>query len=427
MIQRDYLIIGAGLGGAAVCETIRQYDKKGSILLVGNESALPYHRSRLLDKVLIPKAPDVNALTHLPRSWYDENNVDLRLETIVTQVNLERRLAVLNSGLVIEFRKACLAMGSRAHRPKIAGSNLGNILTLRTLRDTLALRELACHGKNIIIIGSGFVATETATALIDLGIKVQIMSRQPHLWSKLLDPQTAAWLTAYFESHGIALIHEALNGFEGKTVLRNIQTKSGRSIPAGAVLLAMGVDMNLGLFNNTPLATPLGAPVNDLMETDEKGIYAVGDIALYPDPLMGSTRRTPHWETTLEQAAIAGANITGKKRQKFKGIPHHATRALDLNFEFLGEFRTPHTRFEIEGDRDKKQFTLRYYHGQKLKGILLCNADEATSTAAKVELIQAAAPPVRTPKAVKPPKLSAKAAATAAPTETEETAATAET
>jgi len=395
MIQRDYLIIGAGLGAAAVCETIRNYDKKGSIMMVGNESALPYYRSRLIDKVLIPDKPDLDAIYYLPRQWYVENQIDLRLETIVTQVNLERRLAVLNNGLVIEFRKACLAMGSRAHRPRLAGAHLGNVLTLRTLRDALALRELACHTKSVMILGSGFVATEAATALREMGIQVQIMSRQPRLWSKLLDPNTATWLTEYFARHEIPLIHEQLNGFEGKTVLRNIQTKSGRSIPASAALLAMGVDMNLGLFLNTPLASPNGTPVNELLETDEKGIYAVGDIALYPDPLMGSSRRAPYWECTLEQAVVAGGNITGKKRQRYKGIPHHTTRALDLRFEFIGDFRTPASRHEITGDREAKQFIVRHYIGQRLQGILLCNADEATSTAARVELLQSIPEPAK--------------------------------
>ena len=402
MIQRDYLIVGAGLGGAAVCEALREYDAKGSITLVGNVSTLPYHRPRLLGSILASevgaekgappgpgpgRAPD--SVLHLPASWYASNKVETRLETLVTQINIERRLAVLNTGQVIEFRKACLAMGSRARRPQVAGVTLGNILALRNLRDALALREVVQNEKSILIVGGGFLAAEAAAALQCLGSKVQIMNRHPHLWHEVLDAETARWLTEYFEAQGVPTINETLNGFEGKTVLRNVQTKSGTRVAAGVVVLATGAEPNLGLVANTPLGSPNGTPVNDFLETDEKGIYAVGDIALYPDSIFGGVRRSEHWETTLEQARIAGANITGKKRQKFKALPYHTSRVFDLRFEFVGDFRQTPVRFEIDGDRAKRQFTARYFQGGKLMGILLCNEPADRSEAARQEVLEA--------------------------------------
>lgn len=399
MIQRDYLIIGAGIGGASVCQTLREYDQKGSVTLVGNEPVLPYYRSRLLASLLADKSPlscvstpappVLEKLLHLAPQWYAENQIEVRLDTLVTQLNLERRLAVLNTGQVIEFRKACLATGSRPHRLQVAGMNLGKVLTLRTMRDVLALREIAPNEKSIIIIGGGFIAAEAAAALRTTGLEVQIMSRHPHLWQEILDSETARWLTEYFAAQGVPLLNETLNGFEGKTVLRNIQAKSGNRIHAGVAVIAAGVDLNLGLVTNTPLASPNGTPVNEYLETDEKGIYAVGDIALYPDSVFGGVRHTEHWETTLEQAIIAGGNITGKKRQKFKALPCHTSTVFDLRFEFIGDFRQTPVRFEIDGDRSKRQFSARYYQGNKLMGVLLCNQPAELSIAAKEELLLA--------------------------------------
>ncbi len=389
MIHRDYLIIGAGLGGAAVCEALREYDPKGSVTLVGNESVLPYHRPRLLEELLAAKSPALGKIAHLAPEWYADHHIELRLETLVTQINLERRLAVLNTGQVIEFRKACLAMGSRARRPQVGGISLGNVLTLRNVRDVLALRELAAIEKNVVVIGNGFLATEAASTLHALGIKVQIMSRSPYLWQEWLDPETAHWLTEEFAHRGVCLLNETLNGFEGKTVLRNIQTKSGNRLSAGLVILATGADPNLGLVANTPLGSPNGTPVNDYLETDEKGIYAVGDIALYPDAVFGGVRRTEHWETTVEQARVAGGNITAKKRQKFKSLPCHSSTVFDLRFKFIGDFRQTPVRFEIDGDRAKRSFIARYFQGSKLMGMLLCNQSAETSEAAKQEVLDA--------------------------------------
>jgi len=412
MIERDYLIVGAGAAGAAVAQALRQYDAKGTVAMVGNEAFPPYHRQRMLETILsggkpAPKenrekkngatatgsavakaAKELEAISCFPPGWYSENLIDLRLDTLITQFNIERRLAVLNDGQVIRFRKACLAMGSRPVRPRVAGAHLGHIIPARTLRDILALREIAPTVKNIVVIGGGFVATEAASALRRLGCTVAIMSRHRHLWHNRLDAETAAWLTGYFQSHEIPVFQESLNGFEGKTVLQNIQTKSGRSIPAGVALLALGTELNLGLVMKTPLVTAdgTGTPVNDHFETDEKGIYAVGDIALYPDSHFGGTRRSPFPETTLQQAAVAGANITGKKRQRFKGLPHHRTRALDLQFDFVGDFGNAPVRFEIDGEHAQRQFTARYFRGNKPVGILLCNQPDEAIEAAKAAL-----------------------------------------
>ena len=387
MIQRDYLIVGAGIGGAMVCESLRQYDPKGSVTLVGYESALPYHRSRLFSTLLAETEPtSLKKIYCHPPDWYVKNQIELRLETLVTQLNINRRIAVLNTGQVIEFRKCCLAMGSRVRRPQLAGANLGKILYLRTLRDVLALKEMIAVEKNIFVIGGGFIATEAASALHALGLKVTLLCNHPTLWQQWLDPETARWLTDYFAEKGVPLLHETLNGFEGKTVLRNIQTKSGNRIAAELAIVASGVEPNLGLVANTPLGSPNGTPVNDCLETDEKGIYAVGDIALYPDAIFGSVRRSEHCETTLEQARIAGPNMTGKKRQRFKILPHHSCTVFDLRFDFVGDFTQAPVRYEIQGERDKRHFTARYYQGPKLMGMLLCNQSRDALENAKTEV-----------------------------------------
>ncbi|MGZ5503852.1 MAG: NAD(P)/FAD-dependent oxidoreductase, partial [Chthoniobacterales bacterium] len=315
MIQRDYLIVGAGIGGASVCESIRKFDKRGSVTLVGAETFQPYKRWMLSKAFLREKVPQQKKLPHLESSWYDSHKVESRLGTLVTQFNIDRRLAVLANGETIEFNKACLAMGSRPVRPPVAGVGLGNVIYLRTTRDALALREMASLEKAIVVVGGGLLACEVASSLRQLKFKVSIMHRNTYLLNRYVDPETGAWLTAYFEKHGVGLLlGESLNGFEGKTVLRNIQTKSGNRVAAGVAVVACGAEPNLDLVRNTPLSGPHGSPVNEYLETEEKGIDAVGDLAFYPDRLMGGVRRQTHWENAREQGLVAGANMTGKKR-----------------------------------------------------------------------------------------------------------------
>jgi NADPH-dependent 2,4-dienoyl-CoA reductase/sulfur reductase-like enzyme len=319
--------------------------------------------------------------------WFDARKVEMRSGTVVTQFNIDRRVAVLGNGETIEFKKACLAMGSRATRPPVAGVNLGNVIYLRTLRDALALREMAALDRNLVVVGGGLLACETAASLRQLKIKVSMMHRNVSLLNRYLDSETGSWLTGYFAKHGITLLMgESLNGFEGKTVLRNIQTKSGNRIAAGVAVVACGAEPNLDLVRNTPLSGPFGSPVTDYLETEEKGIYAVGDLAFYPDRLMGGMRRQTHWENAKTQGLVAGANMTGKKRIRYEQIPCFWTEMFDLKMDFIGDFSVPPTRMDLRGTYAKKKFAVRYYLGDRLRAILLCGEGSKEVETAKTQL-----------------------------------------
>jgi len=387
MIQRDYLIIGSGIGGASACEGIRKHDKRGSVTLVGTEIFHPYKRWMLSKSFLREKTPPLKKLPIFDARWYDSHKIETRFGAIVTQFNIDRRVAVLGNGESIEFNKACLAMGSRPVRPPVAGVSLGNVIYLRTIRDGLALREMANMEKTVVVVGGGLLACETAASLRKLKLKVSIMHRNAYLLNRYLDPDTGIWLTEYFAKHGITmLMGESLNGFEGKTVLRNIQTKSGNRVPAGLAVVACGAEPNLDLVRNTPLSGPHGSPVTEYLETEEKGIFAIGDLAFYPDRVMGGVRRQTHWDNAREQGLIAGANMTGKKRMRFEQIPYFWTEMFDLKMDFVGDFSVRPTKINLRGTYAKKKFIARYYQGEKLRAILLCQQKPREVESAKKEL-----------------------------------------
>jgi len=387
MIQRDYLIIGGGIGGASVCQGIRRYDKRGSVTLVSAENFPPYKRWILSKSFLREKDPQLKKLQEPDEHWYQANKIETRFGTVATQFNIDRRLAVLANGESIEFNKACLAMGSRPVRPPVAGVGLGNVIYLRTIRDALALREMANLEKTVIVVGGGLLACEAAASLRMMKLKVSLMHRDSYLLNRYIDPETGGWLTEYFTKHGVTmLMGESLNGFEGKTVLRKIQTKSGNRVAAGLAAIACGAEPNLELVRNPPLAGPHGSPVTEYLETEEKGIYAIGDLAFYPDRVMGGVRRQTHWDNARDQGVIAGANMTGKKRIRYEQIPYFWTEMFDLHMDCVGDFSVLPTRIDLRGTHAKKKFVARYYQGEKLRAILLCQQTPREVEAAKKEL-----------------------------------------
>lgn len=390
MIHRDYLIIGAGLAGGSACEGIREHDKKGSVTLAGSEAYPPYHRPPLSKAFLNTLHPSVEKLLHKDAAWYEEQKIEFRADTTVRALNIDRHLAVLANGQTIEFKKALLATGSRPRRPPAAGAHLGNVFYLHSVRDALAIREAAAQEKGVLVIGGGFVAVETAASLAKAKLKVTLMNRQQSLWGKWLDAETAHWLTDYFRTHGVTLLlGQDLNGFEGKTVLKNVQTKSGDRFAAPMALVAVGSEPCLDLVFNTPLSSPSGSPVNEYLETEEKGIFAAGDIALFPDKISGGMRRWTHWENAMAQGKVAGQNMTGKKRIKFDCVPYFFSDLFDLSFEFFGDFTMMPSRVELDGTRQKRKFIARYYRGGKLVALVHCNQDRALGQHAREQIREA--------------------------------------
>ena len=97
MIQRDYLVIGSGIGGASACEGVRKHDKRGTITIVGTEIMPPYNRWMLSKDFLRERNPPLKKLEHFNQRWFDSRKIETRFATIVKQFNIERRLAVLGN------------------------------------------------------------------------------------------------------------------------------------------------------------------------------------------------------------------------------------------------------------------------------------------------------------------------------------------
>jgi 3-phenylpropionate/trans-cinnamate dioxygenase ferredoxin reductase component len=387
MIRRDYLIVGAGVAGVAACESIRALDKKGSLMLVGLEPQVGVRRPELLPGLLAPKQVHPDKLLLHDEAWFSRHHIDLRLNTLVKQFSLEQRAAVLGNGQAVKFEKALLATGSRPRKPAVAGADLGNVFYLRTVRDILGLREVLDLEKNAVVIGGGFVGAEVAYLLRKLKLGVTLMTRGAGVWSRYVDPETSAWLTHYMEGNGVKfMLGEHLNGFEGRTYLQRVQTKSGNRIDTSLAICALGSEPNLQLVSASPLWSQNGCPVTERLESDELGIFAAGDIALYPNPHMGGMRREEHWDAALAMGAHAGTNMASRKMVNFSYVPWHQSKVFDLEFDFVGDFTKPPTRVELEGDRDKKRrFILKCFQLNKLTGYVFCNEDEKKVKKARAE------------------------------------------
>ena len=113
--------------------------------------------------------------------------------------------------------------------------------------------------------------------------------------------------------------------------------------------------------------------MNEYLESDEKGIYAVGDIALYPDRISGGARRVTNYEMAKAQGLVAGANMTGRKRQKFEIVPTCSSSVLGMHLISSATSARPTFWADLDGWREKANFIARYRRGDLLTAAVLCN------------------------------------------------------
>ena len=137
-----YVIVGAGLTGGSAVEGIREIDKNGPILLIGEEKHLPYDRPDLTKKLWFGKKTLDQVFVH-DRDYYLKNGVDLALGDRVVALDAKQKTVVDSSGETYHYEKLLLATGGIPRSLPVPGSDLEGICYYRYLDDYIRIRAEA--------------------------------------------------------------------------------------------------------------------------------------------------------------------------------------------------------------------------------------------------------------------------------------------
>ena len=171
----NVVVVGAGLAGAHAVETLRSEGYSGDITLLGAEPHPPYERPPLSKGLLLGTDDAESVLVH-DRQWYADQQVDLRLGTAVTGIDLDRcRIAIGEERL--GYDRLLLATGSAARRLAAADDSGGPVVCLRTLDDALALRPRLTG--RVLVVGGGWIGLEVAAAARQAGAVVTVVEPAP--------------------------------------------------------------------------------------------------------------------------------------------------------------------------------------------------------------------------------------------------------
>jgi 3-phenylpropionate/trans-cinnamate dioxygenase ferredoxin reductase subunit len=318
-------IVGGGLAAAKLVEGYREAGGREPIAIWSHDPRGPYHRPPLSKRLLRGEAEPVDALAH-PPDWYAEHDVELRLgETVSSLDQLDAETIVIATGA----------------RPR----PLGDAHLLRTIDDSLALREAAAEAKTAVVIGGGFIGCEVTASLTLLGVAVTQVVRADSLFATLDAPPLSEALRDTYREHGV-------------------DRRLGPSeIPGGSDLTVagIGVDLNVELAREAGLEVRHGVVVDERFATARPGVYAIGDVAEFYDPLYRRHRHIEHWSNAAYHGTTLGRILAGEP-ERYDTVSAFFSEEFGKSFRYFGD-ASGHDGTDLEGDFHGDRAVFRFLRG----------------------------------------------------------------
>jgi NADPH-dependent 2,4-dienoyl-CoA reductase/sulfur reductase-like enzyme len=264
-----------------------------------------------------------------------ELGVDVRPGNRIVSLDLAAHTASDDSGGTHSYERLLLATGGTPRRLPTGGDD---VVYFRTLDDFRRLRALAGDGVRVAVIGGGFIGSEIAAALATNGCAVTIVFPGPGIGARLFPPGLSSFVNEYYAAKGVDVVPGELV----EEIARNgsafrLTTAGGRTIEADAVVAG------LGILPDTELAEQTGLPVEDGIIVDEYGrvdghddVFAAGDVARFPVPALGGTRRVEHEDHANTHGHRVGSNMAGGN-EPYDHLPFFYSDLFELGYEAVGD------------------------------------------------------------------------------------------
>lgn len=352
------VIAGGGLAGATAAQTLRSEGHTGPVILLGMEKHHPYLRPPLSKEYLLGKAAE-DTVPVAPEGWYEENDVDLRLGISVTGIHPDARTVGLSDGTSLDYGSLLLATGATPRRLPLAGSELSGVSTFRTLDDSRRLRlNLGPGGKNVVMIGSGWIGMELAAAAATYANKVTLLGVEDIPLTDAIGPELGRFFRSLHEANGVSFrLPASAREIIGEAgTVTGVITDSGELLPADVVVIAVGVDPEAQLARSAGLELDNGILTDASLRTSAPGIFAAGDVANALHPFTGEHHRSEHWSNALNGGKVAAQAMLGQDATH-STIPYFYTDQFDVSMEYSG-FPTLAEGAEpvIRGSLERKEF-----------------------------------------------------------------------
>ncbi|MFT0174537.1 NAD(P)/FAD-dependent oxidoreductase [Paraburkholderia mimosarum] len=335
-MQRVMAIVGAGHVGGRAAQTLREAGWRGGIALIGAERHLPYERPPLSKGLLTGERAAAQCGLRVPEAWREDD-----IEHVVATVQSfdpAARTLHLGDGRTIEYEALLLATGGRVRRLSIPGAGEPGVQCLRTLDDAAAIGERLTPGSHIVVVGGGFIGLEVAASARALGCEVTVVEGGPRLMGRAVPAAIAASAQDLHARHGVMI---RLNTAPRSVERRDdgtlaVRLEAGEVLNADSVIVGIGIEPADELARAAGLEVERGIVVDEALQTSARGVYAAGDVAVFPSRFGAHRIRQETWHNAETQARVAARNMLGA-RDAYRELPWFWSDQYDHQLQVAGE------------------------------------------------------------------------------------------
>ncbi len=361
MRHYPYVIVGAGMAAHAAAHALRASDAGGPIGMIGAEPTGPYKRPPLSKGLWRDEDPE--------GIWLGTRLAGLDLHTGRRVVTIDRasRKVIDDQGVEYGYGKLLLATGGSPRRLPFGGRA---VIHFRTVDDYRRLRSLADLRSRIAVVGGGFIGSEIAAALAMNGLEPTLTFPEETVCARVFPREIGLRLNTLFRERGVRL-HPgtSVTGIEDAGHDRSlVALSSGLRLEVDGVVAGIGLQPGVELARAAGLEVDDGVVVDESLRTSDPSIFAAGDVARFPSPLLGISLRVEHEDAAITMGEAAGRAMAGVPTS-YRHLPFFYSDLFDLGYEAVG---LTDARMEVVADWKEayRQGFLYYLENGRVRGVV---------------------------------------------------------
>jgi len=338
-MKQKLVLIGNGMAGVRTLEELlkiapEMYD----ITVFGAEPYGNYNRIMLSPVLAGEKTVDDIMLND--EQWYVDNGITLYKGKSITAIDRLNKQVIAEDGSTADYDRLLLATGSNPFMIPVPGKDKDGVIAFRDIHDVDTMLQASKDYKKAVVIGGGLLGLEAANGLMKQGMDVTVVHLLDSLMERQLDKPASALLKTSLEERGMNFLMEAATGeIIGNGRVQSVRFKDGSEVEADLVVMGVGIVPNTELAKSAGLHCERGIVVNDVMQTFDPAIYAVGECAQHRGIAYGLVA------PLFEQGKVAANQLANLGYAHYQGsVTSTKLKVTGIDLFSAGDFN------ESEGD-----------------------------------------------------------------------------
>lgn len=330
------VIIGASAAGVGAALGARAAGYKGDVVLMGAELGLPYERPALSKNELPTNGEGPPPI--VSSEVLSEHRIDYRDGLRAQSIDLETRTVMTDRDGAVAAAVIVLATGARVRRVRFDIAPTHGVHYLRDTDDARMLhRSLARGSGPVVLLGGGFIGLEIAAVAASLGRDVVVIDAGAELLDRSGMAVIGGRLRVLHEQRGVQfrLGNTVRKLHEKGGVLSAVELANGEVLDTSTLVVGIGVQPRDELAIDAGLAVEDGVKVDRFGRTSNPHVWAAGDVANQPHPLLASSARIEHWNVAMQHGQAVGASAAGVLTE-YVDAPYFWSDQFDVTLQMFG-------------------------------------------------------------------------------------------